>query len=214
MKDNIIIIGCGQHARVVLYNAIEQSKYNVVGFLSDLRFDVGKVIDGIQVIGTDKEIIELIDKYQIKGYILGVGDINIRRTLIELYSKSKLTAVTVIHPHAVIAPNSIIGKGTLVEAGCIITPNPVIGEHCVINTMTGVNHDNVLGDNVYLASGITLSGSVNIGEDTLIDDGVIITLGKKIGKNCIVGAGAVVTKDIEDGRIAYGVPAKVIKNND
>jgi sugar O-acyltransferase (sialic acid O-acetyltransferase NeuD family) len=213
MKDNIVIVGCGQHARVVLYNAIEQSKYNVVGFIGDTEYDVGKIIDGIPVIGLDGEVFNLIDKYQLKGYILGVGNMKIRRKLIEFYSSTNLEAVTIIHPQAVIAPQAVIGKGTLIECGCLITPNPKIGEHCVINTMTGVNHDNILGDNVYLASGVTLSGTVNIGNDTLIDDGVIITLGRSVGKNCIIGAGSIVTKDIENGKIAYGVPARIIKSN-
>ena len=35
--------------------------------------------------------------------------------------------------------------------------------------------------------------------------------GVTIGKNCVVGANSVVTKDIPDGCVAVGVPAKVIK---
>jgi len=79
--------------------------------------------------------------------------------------------------------------------------------------MSGVNHDNILGENVYIASGVTLSGTVIIGDDTLIDDGVVVTLGSVIGKKCIVGAGSVITKSIEDNKIVYGVPGKVIRDN-
>lgn len=212
--DNIIIIGNGQHARVVLYNAVCQKKYNVVGFTTHDESEIGKKIEDIPVIGTDDMIGELINKYKISGYILGLGNMKIRRRLIELYSKkTNLKPVTIIHPDAVIASNASIGDGTLIECGCLVTPNPVIGKHCVVNTMTGVNHDNVLEENVYLASGITLSGGVKIQQDTLIDDGVVITLGRKVGRNCIIGAGAVVTKDIEDNSIAFGVPAKVVRNN-
>lgn len=214
MKKNIIIVGSGQHARVVLYNAVCESKFNVVGFISNDEKEINKVIDGVPVIGTEDMIDDLMEKYDIMGYILGVGDIKIRRKLINFYNtKNNIKPVTIIHPNAVIAPNAVIGEGTLIECGCLVTPNPIIGKHCVINTMTGVNHDNILEENVYLASGITLSGGVSIGKDTLIDDGVVITLGKTIGENCIIGAGAVVTKNIEDNSIAYGVPAKVIRSN-
>ena len=68
-------------------------------------------------------------------------------------------------------------------------------------------------DHVYIASGVILSGGVTIEENTLIDDGVIISLGKKIGKCCIIGAGGVVTKDIPNNSIAYGNPARIIRNN-
>lgn len=33
MKEKIILVGSGQHARVVLYNIKEQNKYKVIGFL-------------------------------------------------------------------------------------------------------------------------------------------------------------------------------------
>ena len=37
--------------------------------------------------------------------------------------------------------------------------------------------------------------------------------GINIGKNTIIGAGSVVTKPIPDNVVAYGAPAKVIRNN-
>ena len=33
MKEKILLIGAGQHARVVLYNIQEQNKYEVIGIL-------------------------------------------------------------------------------------------------------------------------------------------------------------------------------------
>ncbi|MEG1254890.1 NeuD/PglB/VioB family sugar acetyltransferase [Clostridium sp.] len=213
MNDNIVIIGSGQHARVILYNALEQNKYSVVGFIGESEDDIGRIIDDIPVIGLDDDMADLIEKYNIKGYILGVGGIKIRRKLINKYSKLSIEPVTIIHPQAVIAPNAIIGKGTLIECGCLVTPNPIIGKHCVVNTMSGINHDNVLGENIYIASGVTLSGGVIIGDDTLIDDGVIITLGITVGRECIIGAGSVVTKPVDSNKVVYGVPGKAIRNN-
>jgi maltose O-acetyltransferase len=35
----------------------------------------------------------------------------------------------------------------------------------------------------------------------------------KIGKKTIIGAGSVVTRDIPDNVVAYGNPAKVIRDN-
>ena len=34
--------------------------------------------------------------------------------------------------------------------------------------------------------------------------------GVHIGERCVIGAGSVVTKDVPDGMVACGVPAKVI----
>ena len=34
-----------------------------------------------------------------------------------------------------------------------------------------------------------------------------------VGKNTIIGAGSLVTKSIPDNVVAYGIPARVIKEN-
>lgn len=52
---------------------------------------------------------------------------------------------------------------------------------------------------------------ISIGDDCWVGGGSFIMPGVKIGKNCVIGAGSVVTKDIPDGSIAVGNPAKVIK---
>jgi carbonic anhydrase/acetyltransferase-like protein (isoleucine patch superfamily) len=53
-----------------------------------------------------------------------------------------------------------------------------------------------------------------IGDNTLIGMGSVIMNGAKIGSNCIIGAGSLITegKEIPDGSIAFGSPAKVVKN--
>lgn len=52
-----------------------------------------------------------------------------------------------------------------------------------------------------------------IGDHVNIGWGAVINPGLKIGSNVIVGANAVVTKDVPDGCIVAGNPAKIIKVN-
>ncbi|WP_323908821.1 acyltransferase [Aeromonas caviae] len=56
------------------------------------------------------------------------------------------------------------------------------------------------------------SKPVTIGDYSQIGAGAIVLPGVRIGTGVIVAAGAVVTKDIEDGVIVAGVPAKVIRD--
>ncbi|MBH21718.1 MAG: hypothetical protein CML98_08120 [Rhodobiaceae bacterium] len=53
---------------------------------------------------------------------------------------------------------------------------------------------------------------VEIGERTFVGVGATILPGVKIGSDCIIGAKTVVSKNIPDGSIAVGVPARVIKS--
>ena len=58
----------------------------------------------------------------------------------------------------------------------------------------------------------TNQSSVNIGSDVWIGHGAVIMSGVSIGEGAIVGANAVVTKDVPDGEIWGGVPARKIKD--
>lgn len=51
---------------------------------------------------------------------------------------------------------------------------------------------------------------ISIGNNVFVGARALIMQGVTIGNNCIIAAGAIVTKDIPEGTIVGGVPAKVI----
>jgi len=53
-------------------------------------------------------------------------------------------------------------------------------------------------------------GGITIEDDAWLGFGVIVLDGVRIGRGAVIGAGAVVTRDVPDGAIAAGVPARVI----
>ena len=58
---------------------------------------------------------------------------------------------------------------------------------------------------------IHTKGPIVIEDDAWLGGGVIVLAGVRIGKGAVIGAGAVVTRDVPDGAIAVGVPARVNK---
>jgi acetyltransferase-like isoleucine patch superfamily enzyme len=54
-------------------------------------------------------------------------------------------------------------------------------------------------------------GGILIEDDVWFGFGVIVLDGVKIGKGAVIAAGAVVIKDIPEGAIAAGIPARVVK---
>lgn len=214
-KEKIVIIGAGQHARVVLYNIEEQNKYEVIGYLDSNDNRIGNIFEGKKILGNyqKENLKEFSKKIGTNKFFIGFGNMKYRKKVFDYFIDNGWEAVNIIHPNAVVSKNARLGKGILIECGCLITPNPVIGDNVVVNTGSQVNHDNIIEDNVYIASGVILSGGIKIGENTLLDDGVIVTLGCSVGKNSLIGAGAVVTKNIPDEVVAYGSPCKVIREN-
>jgi maltose O-acetyltransferase len=60
--------------------------------------------------------------------------------------------------------------------------------------------------------GYTKIGKIDIRENCFIGDSAIVLYGVTIGPNSIVGAGSVVVKDVPEGVVVAGNPAKVISS--
>lgn len=216
-KEQVILIGAGQHCNVVMYNMAAEGKYEVACIAEVDETKWNTIINGVKIEPfknfSESAMRVLEKKYNTNLFFIAFGTMKWRKPVFKYLVSHGWEAINIIHPNAEVSSTAKLGKGVLIECGCLVTPSPVIGDNVVVNTGSQVNHDNIVEDHVYIASGVILSGGVTIGENTLLDDGVIVTLGCKVGKDSLIGAGAIVTKDIPDGVIAYGNPCKVIKEN-
>jgi UDP-perosamine 4-acetyltransferase len=61
---------------------------------------------------------------------------------------------------------------------------------------------------VFLSPGVVLSGGVTVGDNSFVGAGAVVIQGGKIGDNAVIAAGAVVVRDVADGALVKGVPAK------
>jgi len=86
-----------------------------------------------------------------------------------------------------------------------------LGNNVMLTGCTLLGHDGSI-DVLNRAYGKKLDrvGKVDIKDNVFIGEGVIVLPGVTIGPNVIVGAGSVVTKDIPEGVIAVGNPARPI----
>lgn len=135
-----------------------------------------------------------------------------------------------IHPKAQISPSSRLWYPELSNIG-----NCIIGENCVIHAPVWIADGVVIGNNckiqafAYLPKGVFIGDDVFIGPhvcftndkhppsndwgETIIGDEVKIganstILPVMIGQGTVIGAGSVVTKDILEGEVWFGNPAK------
>lgn len=143
------------------------------------------------------------------GGSLGRARLEIQRFL----EAHRLEPVVAIHPAAFVAANASVSKGSQILANATVCAEAVLGEGCIVNTAASVDHETILGDGVHVAPGATLCGCVSVGAYSLIGPGAVVLPRVRVGLDCIVGAGAVVTKDVPDGKVVYGNPATIRRDN-
>jgi sugar O-acyltransferase (sialic acid O-acetyltransferase NeuD family) len=123
-----------------------------------------------------------------------------------------LVMLNVIHPKAFVSPSVQMGVGNVIKAGAIVDTEVQLGDCCIIDNGAMAPHHNVIGDACHLAPGVTLGGGCSIGERTLIGIGSKIASRIQIGRDVIVLPGSVVLRDVPDGVLVGGNPAKVVGN--
>lgn len=105
--------------------------------------------------------------------------------------------------------NTVIGDRTKIMDNSHITGNAVIEEDVFISVLVATTNDNTMGREAYDEDHV---GGPHIKKNTTVGAAANILPNVVIGENCIVGAGAVVTKDVEDGKVVMGIPARVVRN--
>ena len=120
---------------------------------------------------------------------------------------------TLLHPSVVFSKQSIIGNGVFIGPGSVIATFASIGNMTTINRKVSVGHHTELGKYVNLNPGCNVGGRCKIGDYSVIGIGANVLDGLEIGNNSIIGAGSLVVKSIPSNVVAYGVPAKIIREN-
>lgn len=206
----VIIIGAGDHAKVLLDILLEQ-EVTVIG-LTDKSISKETCVYGVSVIGDDSEILKYkTNEIELINGIGSVGNTSLRRKVFVSLKEKGYVFKSVIHPSVIISKRAKIGEGTQLLAGSVVNTEAEIGDNTIINTKTSIDHGCVIGKHCHIAPGCSFSGCVKVGEGTHIGTGTSIIQGINIGKNVLIGAGSVVISDICDNEKAFGVPARVRK---
>ena len=209
MKD-IVLLGCGGHAKSVIDVIEQDGNYRIIGFL-ELSAKQSFSYRGYQVIGDDSKLQTLFDSgiqyaYPTMGYM---GQSDIRNQIYERLRTIGYCVPNFTDKSAIIAGDVTMpeNSGIFIGKRAVINSDVRLEELTIINSGAIVEHDCMINAGTHVAVGAILCGETHIGKQCLIGANATIRQGVRIGDNVVVGAGSVVLEDISSNQTVYGNPA-------
>lgn len=113
---------------------------------------------------------------------------------------------------AIAASTAILAEGVLVNAGTVIGAHARVAPHCLLNRNVSIGHHSVLDEFVSTGPGVNIAGRCRIGRGAMIATGAAVAPGTTIGAHAVVGVGAGVIRDVPEGVVVLGSPARVARS--
>lgn len=208
-------MGTNGHGLAALDTAREMGGYEFIGWLDSFR-SAGEVVADSPILGHPDQLIELMAKYNFNKLFIAVSHNFTRYEIAKKLQQTspQLTFLTIKHPRSTISSTAKIGDGSLIMAGSVIATGCTVGEQCIVDLNCVLDHDSEMRPYASLLPSCTTGGDVTIGSCVCVCLGTVISHRLTIGDHAFIGAGSVVLKDVPEGMIAYGFPAKTIRSRE
>lgn len=205
----LIVIGGGEHARVVIEAARSRSDlWNVVGFVDGQPCpETAARLRVRQFASDDKALRQAATAFFVLG-IARIGSAELRRGIVTRFTKAGARWGTVVHRAAVVSETAWLGEGTVILATAVVNSGAVIGAHGVVNTAAVIEHDVKFGDFALAAPGAIVGGGAEIGADCYLGLGSRVRDHVSVGRAALIGMGAVVVESVAAGLEVIGMPAR------
>jgi acetyltransferase EpsM len=199
----LVVIGGGEHARVVIETARTRPElWAVEGFVDPRPCEDTQKRLGVKWLGGD----HLRDDVH---YVLGVGEVGVgelRQRILAKYADARFA--TIVDARAHVSPTARLEPGAVVFAGAVVHTGAHVGMHAVIGTGAIVEHDVSIGNFAQLGPGAVVGGGARIEANSYVGLGARIRDHVTIGAGVMVAMGAVVTANVAAGSTVLGVPAR------
>ena len=193
MKKKIFILGTGGHAKSCIDLISSCRDYNLIGLISKNSDEIGKKILNINVVGSDKDLVNLKKKCQ--NLMIGIGFLGNSSKKELLHNKllnSGFKIPTIISPLSYVSKFAKIEEGVNIFHNCTIGPDTLIKQGVLINNKCLVEHDVTVEKFAHVSTNCIINGNSNIGTKSFIGSGTLIKNNSKIKPNSFIKMGSTI----------------------
>lgn len=202
-KENVFLIGAGDHAKVVL-STLDACGIGCAGIFDDNPKLWGKSLWCIPILGPVSDMPDTPETMA----VIAIGSNEVRRRMAARFKNVCWPAL--VHPLGIVNSSVRLGEGTIIFAGCIVESDAVLGKHTIVNSACFIGHDTTIGSFCHMGARSALGNNVSVGDDVFIGMGAMVKPYVKIGCDVLVGMGSSVLRDLPVGGTYVGTPARKI----
>lgn len=210
---HLLIIGARGFGREIYQTVTITKPYlrkeiDVKGFLDDDK----SVLTGFG--GTWPNIIDSVENYCVQEddvFFCAMGEAKWRKYYSDIITNKGGHFINIYHPTAIISDAATFGEGCFVGPFCCVSPNVSIGDHVIIHAYSNLGHDALVGSFSTLESYVFMGGGASVGMLSTMHTRSSVIPHKKIGREATVGIGSVVIRNVPDGVLVFGNPARIEK---
>ena len=201
----IIIIGSGGHAAEIVdyinyINSISSEIiYEITGIIDESKSFYNHYMFKNKFLGNLKNHTVTQDNY----YVIAIGNLDIRKKIIEDLKIKNANFETIIHPTALISSTAEIGKGCLISHNVSIGPKVIISDFCILNSRSTIGHDSQIGENNFIGPKVVTGGFSKIGNHNFLGTNVSVLPKINIGNNNKLMAGMTIHNNINNNETVF-----------
>lgn len=208
----LIVLGKSDATITMILDNLESNEcFPSITIINNLELDIEKPFENESF---KIEILKELNHELGENVAFFIGGIQskTKQKIFERFQISKDDFCSITHATSSISKTSKIGFGCLINSLVSVAAHTLIGDFISINRNVSIGHHTTIHDFSTINPGCNIAGNVVINKGVQIGMGTNVIDGITIGENTIVGAGSLVTKDLPANVVAFGSPAKIIKN--
>lgn len=202
-----VVIGGGGHALSVV-DVLRRNGLSVAAIVDPYSSETHKF--GLPV---SHGVEEFVGQDQF-AYVIGLGDnwkrLKVLESVMDLVGVARVPPI--VSQGARVSTSADLAPGVVAMDGSHIGPNCSLGRGALVNTHAVVEHGTSLLDGSSVAPATTTGGNCHIGLRSALGIGATLRHGVRVGDDTIVGSASYVHSDLPDRVVAFGSPARVVRN--